>query len=293
MKSAHEILDVVCARAGHARPPVSHHGRAFTLIELLVVIGIIAILAGLLLPALSSAKGRAIDMRCRSNLRQLGLALHLYSDTHQVLPPHQIVYPDGTRIRWFNRLAAEVTSGYDVIRDPAVPHWLPGRNAPYGYNYKFLGSARVMFSGEYERFPVKLTSIHVPTSTIGFGCSAGTGTNQPHEVLPPNAAASALPPEENVLRIGNHGYVIDPAFLPAGSRDQTEAWAYYEYASYLASRHAGRANITFMDGHVDPMRPADATVNNRLWNGYNDPAALPILPDTPVNWPPGWRRQSF
>ncbi len=266
----------------------------FTLIELLVVIAIIAILAAMLLPALSRAKQKAHDARCRSNLRQLGIGLHLYSDSYDgYLPPHQLKFADGTRLRWFNLFAREVTSGYEVIRDPAVPHWLPGRNAPYGYNYKFLGSARVMNSGQCESFPVRLTSFPAPVTTIAFGCSDGTGTQQPHEVLAPEAIGSALPASENVLRIGNHAYVIDPPFLPAGARDQEEAWAFYEYASFLSSRHLGRANVGFCDGHVESMKPADASFNNRLWNGYNDPRAKPVLPEPPTNWPAGWRRDTL
>ncbi len=160
--------------------------RAYTLLELLVILAILAILLALLLPAVMKVRAAAARVQCASNLKQLGLALHHYHDTHNTLPPgfsSRRRSEPMPRTTWLTRLLPYVeqdalwritVAAYDYER-------IPYRNPPHlGFGIPIPLFACPADSRVSERQSTHRNLRPALTSYVGV---LGTAYNRPDGVL--------------------------------------------------------------------------------------------------------------
>ncbi|HEX7862523.1 MAG TPA: type II secretion system protein [Verrucomicrobiae bacterium] len=237
-----------------------HHRSAFTLIELLVVIAIIAILASLLVPALSRAKAKTHSIVCINNFRQLNLAWILYAGDHDdILPPN---VGDGLSFpipppNWVGGKMRYETDNHsaplsDSTNATLLTEPFPGRIGPYLRSsgvYKCAGDKSFVRIDTTSRSRVRSYSMSffmgyqsalAPGFTIG-----GTPYTKMNSVMMPSGRWVFIDEHEDSIAGGEFKFL-------------TVQWTKDGWSDIPAARHGGIGTLSFSDGHAELRRWVDS-----------------------------------
>jgi prepilin-type processing-associated H-X9-DG protein/prepilin-type N-terminal cleavage/methylation domain-containing protein len=203
-------------------------GFAFTLVELLVVIAVIAILAALLLTAISQAKARAQRIECANNLRQLGVGLQVTLSNDHGYP----LYIENRFSSWINQMEIE---GFGIAK-PETNFMERGVWRCPSAKWSNVKGDEILMSYGYNAYGV--LPVGIKTNALGL---LGHLDSASYTYTP--IAESEVVNPSDMMAIGEN-FNGSIAFMHGHLSDDEKRWN-------ASSRHQGKANVVFCDGHVE------------------------------------------
>jgi prepilin-type N-terminal cleavage/methylation domain-containing protein/prepilin-type processing-associated H-X9-DG protein len=240
---------------------VLSRGKAFTLIELLVVIAIIAILIGLLLPAVQKVREAASRMSCQNNLHQIALAAANYESAYQKFPVGLNVSPNSTDVNGATYNIAPPAAGPYV---GVLAYLLPYMEQQNVYNLipaTWFPSNTTVGAWAYNYPPFDFTDPNVPTN-LQNGTGAGYAAFGINSVIKPYLCPSdnaGSGPGTNLFTQGIAQGIIDGAGITAINPANNQPYVFIDYVLDLPNygHEMGRTNYTGVGGGYGVIQPGD------------------------------------
>ena len=232
--------------------------RFFTLLELLIVVAIIAILAGMLLPALNAARDKARSISCTSTLKQIGTAQAMYSGEQDGWITPALMYDNDSLAGYWFGLLSGTTNDNGSTQTCSAPYGLRFQRSPSKSNGAYGQNSFICPSEDIVAGWNGLRKGHYAAGFVG-GDFNGTvnGVKYPHR-----KASSVIRPTECVfaadnvhaqwLYLGDTGKMF-VAFRHGGGRDRAYERTTYPLGSWVRSetyKTVGTGNLVYVDGHA-------------------------------------------